>query len=316
MRRGLVVLSLGLGWLGCSSDEKADAGSMGTVSTTSAASSGTDGSSTSTTSTSGTEGATSAATTETSGSTSSGGASSTSTETSSASTDDAATSAGGASSTAAGGSTTEAAGGSGGSGGSGGGSTSELGFFVSSDTSVTGNLGGLAGADARCQALAEAVGAGDRTWRAYLSAESDPDSGNMPVNARDRIGAGPWINSEGVVLANDLDELHALNGDPALFIDENGERINGQWEGSPTPNQHDILTGSDTDGNVMTGSTCDSWTSESGDVTAQVGHADGLGPNQSSDPPYNSWNSAHENGGCDDTAPLGGAGRIYCFAAD
>jgi hypothetical protein len=187
---------------------------------------------------------------------------------------------------------------------------------VSSDTSATGNLGGLTGADARCQALAEAVGAGSRTWRAYLSAESDPDSGDAPVNARERIGLGPWLNSAGVVLANDPGELHSMSGDPELFLDENGQRINGQWEDSPSPNEHDILTGSDADGNVLADMTCESWTSESGELSAQVGHSDGLGPGQDSDPPYNSWNSSHENGGCNDTVPRGGAGRIYCFAAD
>jgi hypothetical protein len=181
---------------------------------------------------------------------------------------------------------------------------------------MTGDLGGLAGADDRCQALAGAVGAGDKTWRAYLSVEEDPDNDNMPTHARDRIGEGPWHNANGDLLAADVDALHALTGDPELFLDEHGQMIPGQWEGSPTPNEHDILTGTTSDGMVMEGQTCADWTSDSMTLTAQVGHSDGLGPMMNPDPPYSSWNSAHANAGCDDTAPFGGAGRIYCFAID
>ena len=186
-------------------------------------------------------------------------------------------------------------------------------FFVSSDTSKTANLGGLSGADARCARLATAAGLPAHTWRAYLSVEH-ADSG--PVNARDRIGAGPWHNVRGVELASDVASLHARTGDPDVFLDENGGKIPGQWAGSPPPVQHDVLTGSSSDGTLLAGKTCDDWTSESAMQTAQVGHTDGLGPNMNGNAPYSSWNSAHANGGCNDTAPLGGAGRIYCFATD
>jgi len=223
---------------------------------------------------------------------------------------------GGTGGDAAGSSGSAGAAGSAGTAGSGGGPTSTLSFFVTSDTSMTGDLGGLAGADMRCQTLAMAAGAGDRTWRAYLSVESDPENGGNATHAKDRIGTGPWYNANGDLLANDLTELHAMSGDHTLFVDEYGMMINGQWEGSPDPNEHDILTGSNPDGTVFPGATCGDWTSSSPDDDKQVGHSDGLGPNMNSDPPYNSWNSAHTSGGCDDTAPAGGAGRIYCFAAD
>lgn len=189
-----------------------------------------------------------------------------------------------------------------------------LGFFVTSQTSTTGNLGGLAGADATCQRLAAAAGAGNRTWRAYLSAARDASNNNQPVNARDRIGAGPWTNANGTMVATNLTELHARSGDAALFVDERGQRINGQWTGSPTPNQHDILTGSNADGTLMTGSTCADWTSGAASDVGQVGHSDGLGPGQSTAGALASWNSAHANLNCSDTAPRGGGGRFYCFA--
>lgn len=186
-------------------------------------------------------------------------------------------------------------------------------FFVTSQTSVTGNLGGLAGADATCQRLADAAGHGSgRTWRAYLSA--DRGANGQPVNARDRIGSGPWYNAQLTLVAGNLAELHARTGDAAIFLDERGQRINGQWTGSPTPNQHDILTGSNADGTLAAGLTCASWTSGSAGDTAQIGHSDGLGPNQNATPPLSSWNSAHTMANCSDTAPRGGAGRFYCFA--
>lgn len=188
-----------------------------------------------------------------------------------------------------------------------------LGFFVSSTGSGTGDLGGLAGADARCQQLADAVGS-TRTWHAYLSVEKG--AGDLPEHAKDRIGQGPWYNAELVLVAADLTALHALEGDPALFLDEHGERVPGQWEGSPTPNEHDILTGSNKDGTVTAGKTCADWTSGDAALFAQVGHSDGLGPMMSDAEQYRSWNSVHESGGCNDTAPKGGAGRIYCFAID
>jgi hypothetical protein len=189
-----------------------------------------------------------------------------------------------------------------------------VGFFVTSATSVTGNLGGLAGADATCQRLATAAGHGARTWRAYLSVERDPANNNQPTHARDRIGNGPWHNASLTLVANDRNELHARTGDAAIFLDERGQRINGQWTGSPTPNQHDILTGSDANGRVMPGLTCGDWTSDSSSTSAQVGHSDGFGVNQSTAGTASSWNSAHANQSCADTAPRGGAGRFYCFA--
>ena len=186
-------------------------------------------------------------------------------------------------------------------------------FFVTSvGLGKGGDLGGLAGADAHCQALATAAGAGNHTWRAYLSTQARP--GQPAVNARDRIGTGPWYNASLAVVANDLTALHSRTGDAALFLDERGQRINGQWTGSPTPVEHDILTGSTADGTLAAGLTCSDWTSDSASVTAQVGHSDGMGQNQSTTPPNSSWNSAHVNQNCSNTAPRGGAGRFYCFA--
>jgi hypothetical protein len=195
-----------------------------------------------------------------------------------------------------------------------GGATPTFTFFVSSDKSKTGNLGGLKAADQRCQALAAAVGQGQQTWRAYLSADSDPDSGDAPVDARDRIGKGPFYNSKGVLLAQDLAALHLLKGDAEVFLDEQGNKVPGNWSGSPTPIEHDILTGSKSDGTLAPGKTCDSWTSADSTKAAVVGHSDGLGPGGATTGTYTSWNASHDNGNCADTAPKGGAGRIYCFA--
>lgn len=182
-------------------------------------------------------------------------------------------------------------------------------FFVSSDTSATGNLGGLDGADARCERLARAAELSHTGWHAYLSTEGEDGAA-----ARDRIGSGPFINSKGAKLADDVGSLHERSGDAELFLDENGEKIPGQWEGSPQPITHDILTGTGPDGQVLAGKTCANWTSDSADLAAQVGHSDGLGPGMNANPPFDSWFSSHENGGCNDTAPRGGAGHIYCFA--
>jgi hypothetical protein len=196
------------------------------------------------------------------------------------------------------------------------GAKGELSFFVTSETNKTGNLGGLKGADERCNKLAKAAGS-KLTFAAYLSSEKNEDGAAQAVNARDRIGKGPWYNANGVLLAKDLDALHKLpSGDADLFLTEKGEKVNGQWEGSPTPIEHDILTGSDADGKLMADKTCDSWTSEATDKVARVGHSDGLGPSRNPAPPYNSWNSSHDNMDCSDTAPRGGAGRIYCFAVE
>jgi Protein of unknown function (DUF1554) len=192
-------------------------------------------------------------------------------------------------------------------------SGTSMNFFVTSATSVTGNLGGLAGADATCQRLAAAVGQGSRTWRAYLSVERDAANGNQPTHARDRIGPGPWYNASQMLVANNVAQLHVRTGDAAVFLDERAQRINGQWTGSPSPVQHDILTGSNADGTLLPGATCADWTSDSGTLAAQVGHSDGMGPNQSTAGALASWNSAHASLSCADTAPRGGAGRFYCF---
>ena len=190
-----------------------------------------------------------------------------------------------------------------------------MGFFI---TSVAigdgGNLGGLAGADRHCQQLAAAVGAGERTWRAYLSAA--PVAGQPPVNARDRIGAGPWYNARGALIARDVTDLHgdlhrdrnSINKEFAL--NEKGEQVKGRGD---TPNQHDILTGSDSHGRVLLGSatttTCNNWTSNAAG-NAMVGHHDRSGGGNSS------WNAAHSSRSCSqaDLVATGGAGLFYCFA--
>ncbi len=187
-------------------------------------------------------------------------------------------------------------------------------FFVTSAKSTTGNLGGIRGADSLCQSLATAAGFGAKTWRAYVSLERDPDNGNRPTDARSRIGTGPWQNANGVVIARDVAELHARRGDASVFVDERGQRINGQWTGSPSPVEHDIMTGSAADGTLIAGQTCEDWTSAAATATAQVGHSDCLGPNGDTSGALPSWNSAHTNQNCSNTAPRGGAGRIYCFA--
>ena len=191
-----------------------------------------------------------------------------------------------------------------------------LSFFVTSATSTTGNLGGLAAADATCQRLGAAAGQGARTWRAYLSVERDASNGNQPANARDRIGSGPWHNANLTLVANSVNELHARTGDASLFVDERGQRVNGQWTGSPSPIQHDILTGSNADGTLMRGFTCADWISSATADVGQVGHSDGMGPNQSTAGALASWNSAHASRGCSqpNLVATGGAGHFYCFA--
>jgi hypothetical protein len=179
------------------------------------------------------------------------------------------------------------------------------GFFITSAGSGTGNLGGLAGADKVCQQLAKATSAPDRTWRAYLST-----SGPNAVNARDRIGNGPWYNVKGQLIAQNLAELHTdkanINNDTAL--DEQGRPINSQG----APNRHDILTGSTADGR-STDMTCNNWTSDS-TGSAMLGHHDRLAFGKPGSP----WNSAHPSKGCsaDNLRATGGAGLLYCFAAD
>jgi len=185
-----------------------------------------------------------------------------------------------------------------------------LSFFITSAGSGNGaNLGGLAGADAICQRLAGAAGAGAKTWRAYLSASA---SGNQAaVNARDRIGRGPWQNAKGVVVAQSVDDLHSdknrLGKENSLT--EKGAMVNGRGD---SPNTHDILTGSGLDGRALPGdTTCSNWTSAAAG-SAQVGHHDKQGGGQNP----TSWNSAHASSGCSQAnlVSTGGAGLFYCFA--
>lgn len=190
-------------------------------------------------------------------------------------------------------------------------------FFVTSATPETGNLGGLEGADRICQDLAAAAGGGSFTWRAYLSTQ---EAGGAPaVNARDRIGAGPWHNAKGVLIAANVADLHGddqrdrNNVTKETALDEKGTPINGRGD---QPNQHDILTGSDSHGNAFpsgTDRTCSNWTNDTADGRAQVGHHDRTGGGNTS------WNSAHESrGGChaEGLVSTGGAGRFYCFATN
>jgi hypothetical protein len=192
------------------------------------------------------------------------------------------------------------------------GSDTGLSFFITSAGTGRGaDLGGLAGADEHCRRLAADAGAGNRTWHAYLSAGAA--NGQPAVNARDRIGAGPWYNARGVQVARDVAHLHAAgNGlGKTGSLTERGAVVNGRGD---TPNQHDILTGSQLDGTAFPGTadkTCSNWTS-SGEGSAQVGHHDlqGGGENPTS------WNSAHGSRGCSqqNLIATGGNGYFYCFA--
>lgn len=188
------------------------------------------------------------------------------------------------------------------------GTSSKMNFFVTSRSAGHGgDLGGLNGADALCAQLAVAAGSAKRDWRAYLSAPAD--SGRSPVNARDRVGAGPWFNAKGVQIAATVDDLHSAGNliSSATALDETGAAI--------FVGKHDILTGSNGDGTLAPGdATCRAWTSTSG--RAMVGHnnrAGNIGGDQAS-----SWNSAHLSDGCTLAAfeKLGGAGLLYCFAVD
>jgi hypothetical protein len=198
-----------------------------------------------------------------------------------------------------------------------------LGFFVTS-TSHSGNLGGLAGADAECQRLGAAAGASGRTWRAYLSTQG---SQTMPaVNARDRIGSGPWYNANGVMIAGSVADLHGdVQRDTNLLnvntaVTETGARVNGFGRAEGTPQEHDMLTGSDSHGrafppgmsNQADDRTCNNWTSDSADAHGMVGHHDRMSGWNTS------WNSSHSTAGCSLEAfnSTGGAGHFYCFAAD
>ena len=188
-------------------------------------------------------------------------------------------------------------------------------FITSANPGKGGDLGGLAGADAFCKSLASTVGAGDKPWRAYLSTTAQ--NGGSVVNARDRIGKGPWRNANGVVVANDLEQLHGQNNiNKQTALSEKGQPVNGRTD---SPNMHDILSGSTPDGRASTAAndtTCRNWTS-SGAGSAIVGHHDRGGTNP--DPVANvSWNSSHGSAGCDmeSLKKTGGDGRFYCFAAN
>lgn len=193
-------------------------------------------------------------------------------------------------------------------------------FFVTSvGPGKGGDLGGLNGADAHCQQLAAAVGAGSKTWRAYLSTQAPNLRDPNFVNARDRIGTGPWQNAKGVVIARNVEELHSDNNSltKETALDEKGQPVNGRTE---KPNKHDMLTGSRPDGTAFAGAsffpdrTCGNWTKSGTDGSAMLGHHDRAGPIKSSW--ATSWNSAHPSVGCDQAslAKTGGAGLFYCFA--
>jgi len=188
-------------------------------------------------------------------------------------------------------------------------------FFVTSVGAGKGaDFGGLEGADKYCQSLAATAGAGGKAWRAYLSTQA---SGSAPaVNAKDRIGKGPWQNAKGVVVAKDVAELHGANNlTKQTALTEKGDVVNGRGD---TPNKHDVLTGSQPDGTAFAAGedkTCGNWT-KSGEGSAIVGHADRTGLDTS--PPALSWNSSHPTRGCSDSALVttGGAGLLYCFVAN
>ena len=194
-------------------------------------------------------------------------------------------------------------------------------FFVTSQVN-SGDLGGLEGADAICQRLAAAAGAGNRTWRAYLSTYGTNTTEGE--NARDRIGSGPWYNAKGVRIAPNVADLHGdIQRDRNLIyretaLDENGNLVNGRVRPEGTSNEHDIITGSDSHGRAVAGDsdrqnyTCNNWTYGGDDGHAIIGHHDRLSSGNTS------WNSSHATAGCSLEAfrSTGGAGRFYCFAAD
>jgi len=193
--------------------------------------------------------------------------------------------------------------------------SSAMTFFVTSTGSGKGAAyGGLEGADKHCQVLATAAGAGGKTWHAYLSTQ-----GPNAVNARDRIGKGPWQNVKGVVVARTVEELHLgsnINRETALT--EKGDRVLARLDNPPGPNKHDILTGSKPDGTAFPPGedrTCGNWTKSGGGI-AMVGHHDRMGLRD--DEPSRSWNSSHPSRGCSDPelAKSGGAGLLYCFAVN
>ena len=182
-------------------------------------------------------------------------------------------------------------------------------FVTSAGPGKGGDLGGLEGADRHCQTLAQAAGAGAKTWKAYLSTQ-----GAGAVNAKDRIGKGPWTNAKGVVVAKDVADLHGASNNltKETALSEKGEVINGRGD---SPNMHDVLTGSTPDGRP-TDATCNNWTSSATEGAATVGHSDRKGLDES--PPAKSWNSSHPSRGCSQDAlkASGGAGLLYCFAVN
>jgi hypothetical protein len=198
--------------------------------------------------------------------------------------------------------------------------SADISFFLTSNgPGKGGDLGGIAGADRYCQSLAQAAGAGAKTWRAYLSTQAA--DGQAAVNAKDRIGKGPWQNAKGVVVAKDVADLHSAgnNLSKQTALSEKGEVINGAGD---TPNRHDVLTGSQPDGTAFAGSddrTCKNWTSST-QGAAMVGHSDRKGLRD--DDASKSWNSSHPSrgpdGGCSqaDLKSTGGDGLFYCFAAN
>jgi hypothetical protein len=191
-------------------------------------------------------------------------------------------------------------------------------FVTSAGPGNGGDLGGLEGADQHCQKLATAAGAGERTWHAYLSTQAPKLSDPNFVNARDRIGSGPWQNAKGVVIAQNVEELHSAknNVNKQTALNENGQPISGSGD---TPNKHDMLTGSRPDGTAFPGAlfpdmTCGNWTKSTAEGSAMTGHHDSKGPLDSSW--AKSWNSTHPTLGCspEKIRPTGGDGLFYCFA--
>ena len=186
-------------------------------------------------------------------------------------------------------------------------------FVTSAGPGKGGDLGGLTGADAHCQALATAIGAGSKTWRAYLSSTALAQGG--PVNARDRIGKGPWQNVKGVVIAKDVDDLHSASNNLSqqTALTERGTMVAGV---GMTPNQHDAITGSTADGRTFPANlnlTCNNWTSSTFG-SAMLGHIDRT---PKTPPNLESWNAAHMSRSCSqpDLIATGGNGLFYCFAA-
>jgi hypothetical protein len=192
-------------------------------------------------------------------------------------------------------------------------------FVTSTGPGNGGNLGGLEGADRHCQSLAKAAGAGDRTWRAYLSTQGAKLNDPNFVNARDRIGTGPWQNAKGVVVARSVEDLHSASNNVTkeTALDERGRPVNDR---TMKPNKHDIMTGSRPDGTAFPGApfpdmTCGNWTKGGAEGSAMLGHHDRAGPLPASWAV--SWNSAHPSIGCNSAALIktGGDGLLYCFAA-